>query len=111
MQIIVNGSSDDLVDIDGCEGGDEFNCSEPGSVKLTGNFIAPDGSSARLIAIYDEKGFYSSGTWSFALGLINEDASWCEWPVNLRPSQLNSYSMELVIDAPEGTVFISDEES
>ena len=102
MTITISGASDDLIEIDGCEDADEFCNPQSGTVKLAGNFVAPDGSGVRLYALYD-------GTWSFALGLMDEDHQWAGWPVTVEQGD-RDYNTLVRLEAPAGTRFVLDDE-
>lgn len=108
MKIQVYGSSDDLVEIEGCEGGDEFNNSSDSVVKLSGSFIAPNNTGMRLIVMYDQGTEEASGCWMSAIGLLEEDADLPKWKIKTEAAT-NGYSTLLTLDAPEGTRFVSDE--
>jgi hypothetical protein len=101
MEISISGGSDDLIEIFGCEGEDEFCNASSGIVKLAGNFIAPDGKGMRVHALYD-------GTWSFALGLLDEDHEWADWPVVIEQGD-RPYNTLVRVEAPEGTKFVLDD--
>jgi hypothetical protein len=60
------GCSDDLIEIEGVKGGDEFGCyrSDDNPVRATFNL----GDKMRLWCIYD-------GCWSFAVGQVDEEGS------------------------------------
>jgi hypothetical protein len=60
---IFYGSSDDLIEVDGVKGGDEFNAYTPGDNCYAGSFNL--GGKMRIHAIYD-------GCWSFAVGQVDE---------------------------------------
>lgn len=107
IEITLSGSSDDLIDVGGCEGGDEFTRPSNSSLKLSGNLIAPDGSGIRVLAFYDQQGVHSSGCWSFALGQLDEEHQWPGWKQTIEQG-FNEYSALVRIEAPEGTKFELD---
>lgn len=91
------GASDDLIEVEGCEGADEFNSYEKGPVMWRGDLVAPGGTDqVRVHALYD-------GCWSFALGQVMDGHPLPEWPVTVRQHTNTDYSTLVEIDAPEGT--------
>lgn len=95
------GSSDDLVEWDGCDGADEFNIIAPshlGPIHWVGTWRldAPDGSAMKVHVLYD-------GEWAIAPAAVDEDASMPSWPWELTDSTECGYSMQLTVDAPDGT--------
>lgn len=102
MLIEITGGSDDLIEVSGCRGGDEFCNPESVLVKLAGNLVAPDGSGIRINALYD------NGCWAFSVGLIDEDIPWPNWDISITEGD-RPYNTLMFIDAPEGTEFRVDE--
>lgn len=93
--IKIYGASDDLVEVAGCEGADEFNVY--GSSRLGwGADLATAAEALRVYAIYD-------GCWSFAIGQADESVSLPSWPVRITQHPDVRYSVLLEIDAPDGT--------
>lgn len=106
--ITIYGASDDLIEVEGCDGANEFNSHERGPVMWRGDLIAPGGLEAvRVHAVFD-------GCWSVAVGQVDEDVPLPEWPVAVRQHPSLPYSAAVVIDAPAGTrldnVWPSDDE-
>ena len=103
MEVKIHGSSDDLVDVTGCVGADEFDCYQsgpltPGPLMWRGDLMAPDGSGMRVYGIYD-------GCWHFSVGKVSEDVPLSTWPIRFPTDDLpNYYTTVLAIDAPEGTM-------
>lgn len=95
--LTVYGASDDLVEIEGVKGADEFTV--PGSGSWEGVITAPDGATARLYV-----DFRSNGCWTVALGLWEEDYNLPDWPVKI---SLNAkacrYSTYAEITVPDGS--------
>lgn len=102
MRIEITGNNDDLIEVSGCEGEDEYNNSADTLVKLSGNLVAPDGSGVRVHALYE------NGCWSFSVGLLDEDTPWPGWDMTITEGD-RAYNTLLSIDAPEGTKFIVDD--
>lgn len=100
--ITIYGASDDLVEVEGCEGADEFYVArvKDGEVCWRARLIAPSTEDDRwqqlcVRAIFD-------GCWHFAVGQVDESLPFPPWPVKVSQHQ-NGYSVLLTIDAPEGT--------
>lgn len=92
--ITIYGASDDLIEVEGCDGADEFNSYERGPVMWRGDLIAPDGDAMRVHALYD-------GCWSVAVGQVDEDKPLPDWDIDV--FQEGHYSTGVKIDAPQGT--------
>jgi hypothetical protein len=98
VKIRIYGASDDCIEVEGCEGADEFNSYEKGPVMWRGDLVAPNGRAAmRVYALYD-------GCWSFAFGQISEDQPFAPWPVYIGQREDTAYSVEAQVDAWDGTV-------
>lgn len=97
MKIRIYGASDDLIEVEGCEGADEFNSYERGPVMWRGDLHAPDGDAMRAYALYD-------GCWSIALGQVDEGKPLPDWDIEIL--QIGRYSSMAQIDAPEGTKLV-----
>jgi hypothetical protein len=100
MLITIYGASDDLIEVEGCKGGDEFNSTEDGPLMWRGDLIAPDGGQMRVHAILDD-------CWSFAVGQADDSLPLPPWPLTIDQQILEggklAYTVEVTIDAPEGT--------
>jgi hypothetical protein len=96
--ITIYGASDDLVEVSGCEGADEFNVYGDGKLLWRGDFVAPDDGKLRVYAIYD-------GCWHFSVGQVDEGVPLPGWPLKIRQGGIKEapYSAVLEIDAPDGT--------
>lgn len=81
------GASDDLVEVEGVKGEDEFTA--PGNGPYMGAFNL--GGKIRVHAIYD-------GCWSFAVGKVDEDIPLPNWPTRISET---GYTMRLEIDVPD----------
>ena len=84
------GTSDDLVEVIGITGADEFNVNEQD--RYAGSFNL--GGKLRIHAIYD-------GCWSFAVGQVDENIPIPDWRVRVRQSPQVSYSTCLEIEVPD----------
>jgi len=100
MKITIYGASDDLVEVEGCEGDGEFS---PDSVdRWQGDLVAPGAAEQmRVHCWYD-------GCWQVGLGQTIEDVQLPPWPVTITQAPAINpatpgYSALLTIDAPEGT--------
>lgn len=95
--LTINGASDDLIEVSGVKGEDEF-CDVSGHWR--GLIIAPDGGTAIVYVDYRP-----NGCWTVALGQYDEDYALPEWPMKLTVDMDNcSYSTTAVIEVPDGTV-------
>ena len=89
--VVFRGSSDDIIDVTGCHGADEFHANHAdGPVMAKFNL----GGQIRIFALYD-------GCWSFAVGQVDEETPLPEWPVAVRQSTTTSYSTELTIEVAD----------
>ena len=98
--ITIYGASDDLVEVDGCEGADEFYVAnvDDGKVCWHGDLVAPGGTEQlRARAIYDD------GVWSIALGQTDDGVPFPAWRNDTEQAPRTDYSAAVVIDAPAGT--------
>ncbi len=104
--ITIYGASDDLIEVTGCWGADEFNVAgHSGHVMWRGDFTAPNFNTAeqlRVYAIYD-------GCWHFSVGQVYETVPMAAWPVEFRQGTIHEaeYSVVLTIEAPEGTRLVA----
>ena len=98
--ITIYGASDDLVEVGGCEGADEFNVRD----RWQADLVAPGGTEQmRVHCWYDD-----DGCWQVGVGQVLEDVQLPAWPVSITQAQAMNpdnpgYSAMLSIDAPEGT--------
>jgi len=91
----IYGASDDLVEISGIEGADEYNCD--GSWR--GVIEAPDGSTANVYVDYRD-----NGCWTVSLGLFEEEFHLPTWEVSTAfDPAVCRYSTIATIQVPEGT--------
>lgn len=89
--VVIEGSSDDLVNISGVKGGDEFGCYTSDG-RYHGSFNL--GGQMRIHAIYD-------GTWSFAIGQVDEEIPLPDWPIRIKWPGSCGYSTRVEIDVPD----------
>ena len=97
MKIRIYGAGDDLIEVEGCEGADEFNSYERGPVMWSGVLCAPSGERMGVRALYD-------GCWSVAVGQVDDGAAFPAWPLTIAQHRSLPYSTMAEIDAPDGTV-------
>jgi hypothetical protein len=103
--ITIYGYSDDLVEVSGCKGADEFN---------TNNFeadLAPAGEGGQM-TVYCR--YERSGCWSVGIGLVDEDVPFPNWALSIRQGRREDeavYTAVLEIDAPEGTRLVNVREA
>lgn len=101
MKITIYGYSDDLIEVEGCEGADEFS---PGNDRWQGDLVAPDVAQQMRVHCW----FDDDGCWQVGVGQPVEDVQLPAWPITItqqphgRPDA-PGYSALLTIDAPEGT--------
>jgi hypothetical protein len=94
VKVMFAGSSDDLIQVEGCPGGDEFGIYGKGPHVATFNL----GGRVRVHAIYD-------GCWSFAAGQLDESIPFPDWSVRVTAGR-GGYSTRLEIDTGEEPVFV-----
>jgi hypothetical protein len=95
-KVRVYGSSDDLIEVEGIEGEDEFNETKGGWV---GVLESLDGDTALLYVDYRK-----NGTWTVTLGLWEDDYILPAWPIRLYSDKaVNGYSVVAEITVPDGT--------
>lgn len=100
--ITIYGYSDDLVEVQGCEGADEFS---PGSGdRWQADLVGPGGTEQlRVHCWYDD-----DGCWQVGVGQTIEDVQLPPWPITITQASRSDgispgYSALLSVDAPEGT--------
>ena len=94
--LTIFGSSDDLIEVGGIEGADEF--SKPNGSWI-GVIEAPDGDTALVFVDYRP-----NGTWTVALAQYEEDYKLPAWPQSFEvDEELCRYSVKATIIVPEGT--------
>lgn len=94
--LTIYGASDDLIEVDGIEGADEF--SKPKG-SWTGLIENPDGNKLAVFVDYRR-----TGTWTVAFGQYDEDSTVPDWPLSFEvDEELCSYSMKATLEVPEGT--------
>lgn len=105
MRITIYGASDDLVEVAGCDGADEFGTYAD---RWQGDLIGPDESERmRVHCWYDD-----DGCWQVGLGQVDEDYQLPPWPATISQAPAMNpdnpgYSALLTIDAPEGTRLVN----
>lgn len=97
------GASDDLVEIDGAMH-EEFNVYER---PFIGHLVRPSGEKLTVVASY---GFCEQlgSTWLVAPILHNDGDVLPDW--NVRFEQQSEYSLAMLVDAPDDTILIVDDE-
>lgn len=86
------GASDDLIEVEGVKGADEFSAWTKDDDDVAGVFNV--GGKLRVRAIYD-------GCWSFSVGQVDEDIPLPDWPIRVRQSASVPYSVALEIECPD----------
>lgn len=100
--ITIYGASDDLVEVGGCEGADEFGAGVDG--RWQADLVAPGGTEQMRVHCWYDDG----GCWQVGVGQVLEEVQLPAWPVSITQAPaMNTgnpgYSALLTIDAPEGT--------
>jgi len=92
------GHSDDLVEVEGIAGADEYSATGWRDIASAATFrlLGPE-HSCRIHAIYDDR-----GCWSFAVAPFEEGCQLPPWPVRLSLSE-RGHSTVLEMDVPTGT--------
>ena len=91
---IFYGASDDLIEIDGIKGADEFGIdpiAEGKKADLSQSFSI--GGKLKVYAIYD-------GCWHFSIGQMAEGILIPDWPIRFSAHE-SGYSVQLEIDVPD----------
>lgn len=98
------GASDDLIEIEGIEGADEYYPNVTGKDPYMAAFTVKSASQPLGLIIHVIYG----GGWCFAVQPTEDsDGDWCEfpdWPIRRRWGGGNGYSELLEIDVPDDAV-------
>lgn len=99
--IVIFGVTDDLVEVSGCEGADEFDVGLAG--RWQADLVAPGGTEQMRVHCW-----YDDGCWQVGVGQVLEECQLPLWPVSIAQAPAMNpanpgYSAMLSIDAPEGT--------
>ena len=99
--ITIYGASDDLVEVQGCEGADEFGVYND---RWQGDLVGPDATQQMRVHCWYDDG----GCWQVGVGQTIEDCQLPAWPITITQQPhgregVPGYSARLAIDAPEGT--------
>lgn len=94
MKITFYGASDDVIEVEGCEGADEFNSYERNSM-WHGDLVTAD-AAIRIHVFYD-------GCWHVSVGQADEAIPLPDWPIKISQHRSLPYSALLEIDAPDST--------
>lgn len=100
MSVTIYGASDDLIEIAGCKGADEFNASmKDNDNPLMAEFVlSGEGGQIRIVALYD-------GCWSFAIAPVDEEVPIPAWPIKMSLHE-RGYSTLVEIDVPGVPVIV-----
>ena len=90
QRAVFYGGSDDLIEVEGVKGAEEFNVYGDGPMMARFNL----GGQMRIAALYIE------GCWSFAIGQVDESIPLPDWPVRIEQHQSVEYSTRLEIEVP-----------
>lgn len=95
-KVTIYGASDDLIEVEGIDGADEFNDT---SGHWRGLLEAPNGEAAIVYVDYRP-----DGTWTVALGVFEEGILLPAWPQSFEVNPANcEYSVTATIEVPDGT--------
>lgn len=94
--ITITGASDDLVEIEGCKGADEF--SYPSEGPWRGDLISPDGGQLRIHVFMSS----DDSCWHVAFGQVDEGIPMPDWPIAWKNTP-KLYAAEAIVTAPDGT--------
>lgn len=97
--IQIYGASDDLIEIEGCEGEDEFGSYSRHSIF---EFTTPAKEGFCLYGEYAPEGM-PDGVWVFGFAPLREDVPIPDWPMRMRLSE-RGYSPLFLIEAPDDVV-------
>lgn len=103
--VTIHGASDDLVEVSGVAGADEFSAGRDDSWQA--DLISPDGGQMRVYVRYER-----NGCWSAAVSQVAEDVPLPDWTtVITQAPAINGpgYSALLAIDAPAGTKLVTQD--
>jgi hypothetical protein len=100
--ITIYGASDDLVEVEGCEGADEF-CTDSWQADL----VLDAANQMRVWCWYD-----IDGCWQVGVGQTDESVQFPAWPITITQAPAMNpanpgYSVLLSIDAPEDTKLVN----
>jgi hypothetical protein len=94
MTVEIYGASDDLVEVSGCKGADEFYISGD---QWHGELVAPDGEQ---LAVH--VGYSAAGCWWVGVSQVDETVKLPSWPITVSQHE-NGYSALMRIEAPDAT--------
>jgi len=95
------GASDDLIEVEGVKGADEFGAYVGGAAGIHATFNV--GGKLRVHAIYD-------GCWCFAVGQVDEDIALPDWPLRIGMQPGTPYSTRLEIKVPDDVKIFRERE-
>lgn len=100
MKLTFAGASDDLIEINGPDGPDEFDVYGRGPIMWRADVISPASRPVIRVSVLlvDE----DEGCWHVAAGQVDEDTPLPDWPITVRQAPDTGYATVLEIDAPDG---------
>ena len=99
---IFYGASDDLIEVEGVKGADEFTAAFDGPAGLAGSFVL--GGKIRIRAFYDHH-----AVWAFSVSQVEDGVLLPDWPIRLRQQPDCDYSARVEIDCPDDAVLIVED--
>ena len=95
--LVIYGASDDLVEMEGVNGADEFNVNPKGKIGHAGSWLVTGADGVmRVVAFYD-------GVWHFSVAQADEGVPIPPWPLTITHHQIGGdvgYSTEVRIEVP-----------
>jgi hypothetical protein len=93
VTITIYGTNDELIEVEGCEGADEFHGTE-----WSADIVGPGAIEQMHVTVW----FPDNGCWQVGVGQVDEAIQLPLWPVTISQHE-SGYSALLTIEAPAGT--------
>lgn len=93
VNVTFYGASDDLIEVDGCPGADEFN-------RISGNWSGILASGTDQMAVHVD--YRPPGVWSVGASQVDEGHPVPDWPV--RFDEAHDYSVRMTVGCPGDVV-------
>ena len=95
------GASDDLIEVDGIPGADEFAALDQSPEGMAGSFVV--GGKIRVRAYYDQR-----GVWGFSVSQVTDAVPLPDWPIRISQQSDCDYSTRVEIDCPDDATVIQE---
>ena len=106
------GSSDDLVEVEGCTSARDFTVTSEKHENVAGlhhnaEFSTP-GNATFIVNghILVKADYNTTGIWTFTAYPPQDDAPYPDWPTTIKQSTQCAHSMELTIEIPDKTALV-----